>query len=257
MIEKIIEETAAKILNSDEVRKPLLTEMGSTFAYAWQGTFSSIETWAKKKQIKQAYELEKYKLEIEDKFNSIPTEKLTEAKLETIGPALEASKYYIENDELRNMFSNLIASSFNLDKTDIAHPAFVEIIKQLSPLDAKIFKELYLNKNTYGVAEIRLNIINNEYIPLYKTFFPLSYLTSDNLALVQSSIDNLLRLGLIQINPNLKSSDDSVYKTIENHEIYKVFNSENITNSEFKVSLHKMLWHITFWGINFANACIF
>lgn len=255
MSKSFLQDTAKTILSSDEVKKPILSEMGNTFAYAWQGTFSFIETWATKKKISQHYALESYKNEIENKYISISPDKLVEPKLEIIGPALEASKYYIENKELRNMFSNLIASSFNSDKTDFVHPSFTEFIKQLSPLDAKIFKELYLNEHTYGVGEVRLNTGNSTYLTLYRTFFPLILFNSSNLLLVQASIDNLIRLGLINVNSNCKFTDDSIYNPIYEHEAFKGIQA-HLLDDRNNVYLHKMLWNVTMLGNCFAKTCV-
>jgi hypothetical protein len=47
------------------------------------------------------------------------------------------AKYYVDTEELSEMFSNLIAASMNSDKLNEDHPSYVDVIKQLSPLDAK------------------------------------------------------------------------------------------------------------------------
>ena len=40
------------------------------------------------------------------------------------------------------MFVNLISKSMNSDYIQKVHPSFAEIIKQMSPVDARIFKSL-------------------------------------------------------------------------------------------------------------------
>ena len=61
------------------------------------------------------------------------------------------------------MFANLIASSMNSDKTELAHPTFVDIIKQLSPFDAQFLAQIssatVRNKNVKGVISDGLRYV--------------------------------------------------------------------------------------------------
>ena len=68
-----------------------------------------------KYKIKQAANLEKYANEVKSGIEKIPEENIQEPKMSVVGPAFEASKFYIEEDEIRGMFAKLIASS--MDKT--------------------------------------------------------------------------------------------------------------------------------------------
>ncbi len=79
-----------------------------------------------------------------------------------VGPALEASRYYIEEEELRKMFAKLIASSMNKNKSEISitHPSFVEIIKQLTPLDAQILDFIINNNQTAPIVRIGIKYPN-------------------------------------------------------------------------------------------------
>lgn len=57
-------------------------------------------------------------------------------------PVVEAMKYTSHKKELREMFTNLLGTAMNADSID-AHPAFVDIIKQLSSDEGKVIKYLY------------------------------------------------------------------------------------------------------------------
>lgn len=80
------------------------------------------------------------KLFLEDlnkKVNEIPEDKLQEPPLNIVGPALDdVAKFYYDEEYLRKLFANLIASSMNKDC--YVHPSFIKTIEQLSPDDAKI-----------------------------------------------------------------------------------------------------------------------
>lgn len=127
---------------------------------------------------------QKYAEKIVEKVVNIPPEKLQEPKLSILGPALEASKFYIEEEEIREMFANLIAASMNSDYNDYIQHSFVEIIKQLTPYDAKLFK-----------------FLNNDF-DLYTDYDGIqSYQTEEfpNRKLNAISLNNLKRHGLIEI----------------------------------------------------------
>lgn len=103
--------------------------------------FDKLHEVAEKKRTKRELNMQLYKDSIAQKIVAIPEEDLKDPPLSIVGPALEASKYYIEEETLREMFARLIASSMDERHSDIAHPSFVEIIKQLSPDDAIFLKK--------------------------------------------------------------------------------------------------------------------
>lgn len=98
-----------------------------------------------KYKVQQAINTEKFKKSLETNIEKVPEENIQEPKISIVGPALEASKFYMNEDEIREMFSKLIASSMDKTQADNIHPSFVEMIKMLSPLDAQNLYYLYHN----------------------------------------------------------------------------------------------------------------
>jgi hypothetical protein len=74
------------------------------------------------------------------KVDKIPEEFRVEPKLIVAGPTLESMKYCGSEPHLRDLFANLLATAMDSRTADSAHPAFVEIVKQLSPDEARILK---------------------------------------------------------------------------------------------------------------------
>ena len=54
------------------------------------------------------------------------------------GPLLESLKYTGYKDSLRDMYLNLLATSMDKESATLAHPSFVEVIRQLSSDEAKL-----------------------------------------------------------------------------------------------------------------------
>jgi hypothetical protein len=57
-------------------------------------------------------------------------------------PLIQTLSYTVQNEILREMYLNLLANSMDKSQDKNVHPSFVEIIKQMDTLDAKLFKVL-------------------------------------------------------------------------------------------------------------------
>ena len=80
--------------------------------------------------------------EVEKKLANVPEERRISPDLTIAGPAVEALRFTGDQPELRDMFANLLAVSIDVETAKNAHPAFVEIIKQLTPDEARILKHI-------------------------------------------------------------------------------------------------------------------
>ena len=122
-------------------------------------TLSSIISWCKDK--KKAEQLDKrlhdlneelyaFKTEIENKVNKISGSRLTMPDVHLFGLALETGKYYYKLRDMRELFSTLISKLFDVEMYKAIHPSYIEIIKQLSPLDAKLLTEFRPRTDIYS-----------------------------------------------------------------------------------------------------------
>lgn len=235
--------SAATAFSTKAVEGPI-----QTFNDIWNGAFGyKIKYWAKSKECLAEQNYRKYISSIDEKVSKIKEENLQEPQLSIVGPALEASKYYIEEKEIRDMFANLIASSMDSTYNGIVQHSFVEIIKQLSPYDANLFKSfneieplVSLVENTQEGGTI--SIIDNLYIN--KNFQDFKH--------NEISINNLMRLGLIHINEEKFFADNSRY------EIYKQFApiKNNFASTKDSENCLKKIFSITSLGKAFKEVCI-
>lgn len=197
---------------------PLANAIGETLASGWKGMTMGIETWLGKKEIDKDINLKLYKESLETKLSKIDENNLQEPAMNILGPSLDASKFYFEEQQYREMFSNLIASTCDKSKNPYVHPAFVEFIKQMKPLDGKILNNLDVNQL------FLINIIdtsNNQrkrigFMPPVINSFEASFHDFN------TSMTNLNRLGLIEL-PNLTSLilPEKEIASIKNSTLYK------------------------------------
>ncbi len=115
--------------------------MGTTLADIWYLVFGGISQAAEKKKLKYSYALQEFEKELKEKISKIPKDKLVEPDIQVVAPALEASKYCVEKEELRHIFSSLITSS--LTYGEYIPPMLIDLAKHLSVIDAKILDYLY------------------------------------------------------------------------------------------------------------------
>ena len=86
--------------------------------------------------------LDDYKARILQKYTQIPEDRRISPPLEIVGPAIEASRYFIQKEEMREMFANLVAHACDSQNDHAVHPAFVFFLTQMTPLEAEIIKQL-------------------------------------------------------------------------------------------------------------------
>lgn len=250
----------------DEIVRSLLTAAGgAAISSVFKGpaeTFSQL--WYYNFGYKMDIKVRQRKQEVDNLFlkdiatevSNIPIDQIQEPKLSVLGPALEASKYYIDDEELRSLFAKLIAASMDNSKNEVLQPAFVEIIKQMSPIDAKNLINLYDIKDKQNpIVSI---ILESKDSKNYKEVFDHFYIENiGNISHVRvaSSLLNLKRLGLIEINYGVFLSDENRYLSYENHPIINQFKNE-YNDDLYSIKLKKGLIKITNFGMDFCKICI-
>ena len=199
------------------------TEMGNTIGDIWYLIFGGISYHAEKRKIKYAHALEEYRQSLENKVLSIPDYRLKEPDLQVIGQALDDSKYCAENENVRSLFENLIASSIDKGKEAFVHPSFSGMIKQMNALDAKNMA-LYKDVRQIPIVEYRLVRVNGTFTTIERNYT----LVNLDIATVhqqQASFSSLERFGLIDIDYTIFIPGESVYSDFENTSIMQQMRS--------------------------------
>lgn len=162
-------------------------------------------------------------------YNLAETEKLLAKKLEQVGedkivtpepyvavPAIQSISYSMNSEELRNLYANLLAKSMNVDTKDSVHPSFVEIIKQMSPIDALIFKEIMISPARPLITIVqKSHKIGNVYI-----YEHCSWIQNFSLQQSRTSFDNLTRLGLINISSDRAYTEKKYYELVKQNPLF-------------------------------------
>lgn len=224
-------------------------------------------------QARQEHNLQLYRDELASSISKIDPDDFQDPKMNILGPALEASKYYIDEEEMRRMFANLLASSMDESKNDIVHTSFVEIIKQLSPLDAK---NLLSFQQSFASPIVRLDTIRKNRKAKTRALSNIYWISSEQKEfdiersrIISSSLDNLQRLGLISIGYESHLVAEGSYSDFQKLPLYQEFlefykNYNNTRNAQDNPNLQidnyeiiKGIVELTDFGTDFCNSCIY
>lgn len=240
-------------VKNDLVRKPS-QEIGEGLSNLIYVIFSPILKY----RVKTEYSVKKLKVELENSISNIPDGKLIEPALNIVGPAIEGSKYHIEDDNIRALFVNLISSAANLEKRDRVHPSYVETIKQMSPNDAICLQ--FLINNLYSTACGVLRIYNEDGkgFQELKYFFPFPDLTIDNMNLYLASINNLIRLGLIECKDGIFPNESryETFRSVVGKLAYEVEKKVREDRPKVNISIVEKAWVFTPLGDDFIKSCV-
>lgn len=236
---------------------PAAQSIGKTISHMWEGFTMSVETWYGKKALESQHNLELYAQNLKDDISKIPEENLQEPKMNILGPALEASKFYFEEPQYREMFSKLIAASCDSRMNNKIHPFFIEAIKQMNPKDAQILLS-FKKDNIQPIVNYLLNSNDgSKTIYNHVFFFANDFSTfSTDPSFYGSILINLQRLGFIQIEYDRWLTDESKYQIFEMNPIYQSQKQATQINPNLKpFEIQKGIVSITPLGLDFLNIC--
>lgn len=192
---------------------------------------------------------------VSEKLKNVPKENITTPKPEVAGPAVEALRYSGHNPNLRELYANLLANAMDKSTIHLAHPGFVEILKNLSS-DEAVLLQAFSTNNQYPLLDIRAKVIEGGtgYTVMYANFSHLFKIVKvERPDLIPSYLDNLCRLGIVDIPALTKITTPKIYEPLENDaELDGLKNHiENVMKR--KVELHQKMVKLTSFGTQFVQ----
>lgn len=167
----------------------------------------------------RAYFSGKFQEDIAEIAKAIPPEHIVEPKASIAGPTLQGLAFTHEEPNLKEMYLNLLATAMDGRAASVAHPAFVEIIKQLDSEDARLVRGALQSPLAIPIVQIHrklkdgsgyqvlvqhlLNLKNSD------TGAPVEY------AALPAMIDNWIRLGLVEVRYDTFLTDPSNYLWVD------------------------------------------
>lgn len=189
---------------------------------------------------------------IKQKIEAIPEDRLTEPEAYIVVPAIQQLGYSYSSEELRELYANLIVSSMDTEKKEQVHPAFVDILKKLTPDEAKII-QFFKGKGFIEYVDIiREDNQSQGFITIHKhqtllcDFVCLSNPTNELMYL-----ENLISLGILKdVAGTWKIKDDN-YKLIE-----KKLGLDQLQSKSSSFKSERSFYEVTSFGINFIETVV-
>lgn len=189
---------------------------------------------------------------VSNRLKGVSPEKIVTPSAHIAGPTIEAMRFVGGEPELREMFSSLLATAMNSDLKQNAHPAYVEVVKQISVDEALILSSLRISKYYPMIVEVTyegndVHIGYENLIPEFQDYC--SSVKINHQKMAASYLDNLQRLRLLEVRQKpwgeLENKDSS-YHTRHYDQ------SPEYTMREYG---HDAIY-VTEFGQQFLNACL-
>lgn len=167
---------------------------------------------------------------------------------------------YITNDEIADLFINLLTKASSIDTVNEAHPAFIHIIDRMTVDEARLISHFSTKQfipyiNMISRSKVRPHVFRKLAWNLTGIEKELELLSPQN---IDTYLDNLSSLKIIESQGSIYNEDEDIYlKLIESYydlEInYNKFFEEE--PSEYnKIEIEKRVFVITELGSAFIKA---
>ena len=143
-----------------------------------------------------------------------------------------------------------------MDDSLVVYPTFPEIIKQLTPDEAKILKFIYHNNYDKYYPLINIKTVREQsFTYVFKNFTN----QFDDLCQfperISYYIDNLKRLGIINIPFLQLLADNNQYLYLKNSEFFRDLSKKASLKGE-RIEAEETYFEITKFGKEFLDACV-
>lgn len=164
-------------------------------------------------------------------------------------PLIQQVRISGKHEHLKDLYAKLLAKSMNSEEADKILPSYVDIIKQLSPLDVKILELLKKDPNNRGILA---DIVFKKERGRITYFKNLSLMDIDSPRNISIAIDNLIRLNLAEV-PFGQSLIYASYDKFKSTTVYQ--NAKTSIPEDAVIDIQKKMIELTDFGLDFINQC--
>lgn len=252
--------TALDVAKTAKEVLPQTTEEADGAISTLVGWFNNVVLFpVKKANITYRYKLECFKEDLYNRVAQIPEQYVCEPEIAIAGPTLEALKYTYDEQELRDMYVNLLASSVDSRKNTTVHPSYVEIIKQMNSYDAELFK--YLASQSGYIKTINPDVsikgTNKVYVDAMPEWY-IAWRDFEDVFQTSASLVRLAKLGIIELMYDRTAGKEG-YDTLKNAEPLKIILQEyqkRHPDKELEISAKESILYVNDYGKQFAKTCL-
>lgn len=196
---------------------------------------------------------------VKKRFEKIPEERRKSPEPEIAVPLIQALEYTAQNETLREMYINLLANSMDIAKEKVVHPSFVEIIKQMNSLDAKVFDKLSTVASYQKILNPQISIKgkNQFFTGATPEWYAGWSIDEYNEFDVSASLVRLSKFGLIELMYD-RSQTNVSYDDIKNKSfLMNILHRYQLANPtlELEIGGTESVVYVNEYGLQFKSAC--
>lgn len=204
---------------------------------------------------------------LEARLAKVPPERIVTPRPTLAGPAIEALRYAGHEESLRDLYANLLATSMDAETAHSAHPAFVEILGQLTPDEAKLLRHIATAPIvTLVFIDLLARIKPDEdarprgKAEVLRRFSTLGEQADCAFAdLTPTYLDNLERLGIVELESGrwyTAEQAEAAYADLEQHPRVRELSATVEGGDLDGPEIRKGIIHVSALGRQFINACV-
>lgn len=194
---------------------------------------------------------------VASKLEDVPPEDIQQPKPHIAVPAIDALRYTGAEGDLSELYANLLATSMDRATAYRAHPGFVDMIKNMCPDEARIMR--FLAQTSYyplvNIISVSTEDQSFQVIHRHLSFLGLDA-KCEHVPLTSNYIDNLVRLGLVQVETMVKMSNKNLYTRIEEHQQIKDIIEGLNEIEDRKAKVEPIRLAVTDLGKQFIRSCV-
>jgi hypothetical protein len=173
---------------------------------------------------------------------------------EIAAPVLQALRFANQDQALREMYLTLLARSMDARQVSGTHPAFADILRTLSPDEARLLPILAAHDRAIPLIEVRIPVPPGWHTVL-KHVSPLGGLLSPPGIVRRQAIDNLVRTGVLAVHDMFHMSNEDTYRRLEGTPEVKEAVAA-IAAQGRSHTFHRYMAEITDFGATFLEAVV-
>lgn len=206
--------------------------------------------------------LQRYVMTLEERVQQIPMENLVSPKVNILGPTIDGLKYNLDEDYIKEMFTNILLSDMDNRKQNRVLPSYIEIVKQLSKEDAEFLINLKNFNGRFCSISLELEEQNiegsislNQYIIYNYKYNEFSKTASFGMSKLDSLVTDTLKMHRL-IEQNYEEYYTSSLANKEYNSLFDCVKSNYKLQEGQKLTYSKGIVRLTSFGKNFIDICL-
>ncbi|MFB7889292.1 DUF4393 domain-containing protein [Cellulosimicrobium cellulans] len=197
--------------------------------------------------------------EMAEKLADVPEEHIVSPSPIVAAQSIEGLSYSLDEPALKDMYLNLLATASDDRRSDYAHPAFAQILKQLTPVEAAYVVKAIEWGGGRGLPIAVLKDSEGEGIGFLELYRHLVQLLDNERKPVEDEdypmyVDNWIRLGLVDADYLTFRSGEEAYAWVESRPEYERFSKLMPSDGSRKLTYDRGILRPTALGVRFARA---